>query len=103
MGKLTIHTDDISSHIRTSYARYTEQEEIIRNHINILQNIRSSIGVEDLSAVEYELSQLEDKGRQFTDNIMPQLHNMPITTKPMGPYNEAVSEIQRFAAANDIP
>ncbi|WP_155889951.1 hypothetical protein [Peribacillus kribbensis] len=103
MSTLFIKTDGVSRQLDQDYTRYKEQEEILRQYLHIAESTASSLALEDLGAVELELRVLKIKAEKYIEEIMPQLHSMPIHTAPMDPFEDAVSAIQMYISQNQVP
>ena len=103
MGKLVVYTDEIRDFLKNMHDHYSEQEESIENHMKLLDEASSLLAVEDLTAVNYELDALKDKGNEYVGDKMPDVHDILDTVKPINPYIEAISTINQFIYENDIP
>src|SRR5690625_2916049 len=103
MGKLVVHTDEVRGYLKDMLEHYAEQEESIENHMKLLDEASSLLAAEDLTAVNYELDAIKDKGNEYVGDKMPDVHDILDTVKPINPYIEAISTINQFIYENDIP
>jgi len=103
MGKLVVHTDEVRDYLKDMHEHYSEQEESIENHMKLLDEAMTLLAPADLTAVNYELEALKDKGNEFVGDRMPDVHDVLATTKPVNPYIEAISTINQFMSKNDLP
>ncbi|WP_054949571.1 polymorphic toxin type 24 domain-containing protein [Numidum massiliense] len=103
MSRLVVRTAPIGDYLREGYNKYSRQGDILAEYLTILKRARKVLAPEDLAVVDYEISTLEKKAAHYIDDIFPQLHQLPIATKPIEPYEEAVSRIQQFVYDHQIP
>src|SRR5690625_2097937 len=101
--KLMVHTEDISNYLKEMYALYEEQEDVIKKHMNVMRDIQDYLALEDLAALQFELREVERRGKEFVEEKMQPLHETLIRSKPVEPFTEAIDVIQQFLQENDIP
>jgi len=58
VGKLTVHTDDIKDYLKNRYVHYEEQESVIKKHVSVMSDIQDHLALEDLAALQFELSEV---------------------------------------------
>ncbi len=102
LGKLKVQTDDIRKYLNRMYAYYEEQEDVIKNHVSIIQDIQDHLAIEDLAAVQFELEEVERRGKVYVDQKMSPLHDILPQTQPIDPYIDAVSTVQQYIQENDL-
>lgn len=54
--------DEVRGYLKDMLEHYSEQEESIENHMKLLDEASGLLAAENLTAVNYELDDLKDKG-----------------------------------------
>ena len=73
MGKFIVHTSEVETYLQRMHEHYTEQEEIILEHVKALNSIKDILATEDLSVIEEDLESVIEIGKDFTSKRMPPL------------------------------
>src|SRR5690625_3143173 len=81
---------------------YEMQEEVIKKHVQKMHDIQDLLALEDLAALQIEISEVENRGKEYVNNKMPPIHETLARAKPVHPYKEAISNIQQFIEDNEI-
>ncbi|GGB37194.1 hypothetical protein GCM10011409_13250 [Lentibacillus populi] len=102
MGKLSVHTEEMADYLMRMHRHYEDQEAIVRRHLTILDEAAGLLAPEDLAAAGYEYDALQQKGTTYVNKKMPPLHDTLPAAKPVNPYIEAVTTINRLLDKNEI-
>ncbi|GGB61085.1 hypothetical protein GCM10011409_42950 [Lentibacillus populi] len=102
MGKLSVHTEEMADYLMRMHRHYEDQEAIIKKHLTILDEAAGLLAPEDLVAIGYEYDALQQKGTTYVNKKMPPLHDMLPAAKPVNPYIEAITTINRLLDKNEI-
>ncbi|WP_054950720.1 pre-toxin TG domain-containing protein [Numidum massiliense] len=102
MGKLVVNTHEITAHLKDIHRHLSDQEETVREHLRIVGQAKATLASEDLSAVDYALTRVEQLGKQYVNEKMPPLHDMLPSARPLEPYQNAVLTINQFMSDHEV-
>src|SRR5699024_10357508 len=102
MGKLTVHTDEIAAYLQSMHEHYEGQEDTIKDHITIFDEIYELLAPQDLNAISNELEDVKEKANDYVNKKMAFLHDILSPVKPIKPYEEAMSHIRQFMKDHNI-